>query len=196
MKLINSQENLTKKELLKEIQKLKEKIISLEKDKKDIIINEQKIKRLNRIYTILSKINELIVRTRNKKELLTKACKIAVEDGLFRMVWIGFVDKKTQKVKPFTYWGYNDGYLDSINISIKNIPTGQGPTGTSIRNGKPCIFNNLISNPKMKLWLEEALKRGYKSTGAFPLKVNKEVVGSLTLHASEPDFFNEEEIKL
>lgn len=196
MKLMNSQENLTKKELLKEVQKLKEKIILLEKDKENIIINEQKIKRLNRIYNILSKINELIVRTHNKKELLTKTCKIAVEDGLFRMAWIGFVDKKTKKVKPFTYWGYNDGYLDSINISIKNIPTGQGPTGTSIRDGKPCIFNNLISNPKMKLWLEEALKRGYKSTGAFPLKVNKEVVGSLTLHASEPDFFNEEEIKL
>ena len=196
MKIINSKEILTKNELIKEIEKLKEKIILLEKDKENIIINEQKIKRLNRIYTILSKINELIVRTHNKKELLTKACKIAVEDGLFRMAWIGFVDKKTQRVKPFTYWGYNDGYLDSINISVKDIPTGKGPTGTSIREGKPCIFNNLISNPKMKLWLSEALKRGYKSTGAFPLKINKEVVGSLTLHASEPDFFNEEEIKL
>jgi signal transduction histidine kinase len=196
MKTINSKEILTKNELIKEIEKLKEKIILLEKDKENIIINEQKIKRLNRIYTILSKINELIVRTHNKKELLTKACKIAVEDGLFRMAWIGFVDKKTQRVKPFTYWGYNDGYLDSINISIKDIPTGKGPTGTAIREGKPCIFNNLISNPKMKLWLSEALKRGYKSTGAFPLKINKEVVGSLTLHASEPDFFNEEEIKL
>ncbi|MDI6861388.1 MAG: GAF domain-containing sensor histidine kinase [Caldisericia bacterium] len=196
MKAIDKFENYTKEELLKEINKLTKKIISLEKEKEDLIIDKQRVKRLNRIYTILSKINELIIRTKNKKDLLKNACKIAVEDGLFKMVWVGFIDKKTKLVKPYTYWGYNKGYLESIIISAKDIPEGQGPTGTCIREGKPCIFNNLLSNPKMKIWINKALKRGYRSTGAFPIKINGQTIGAFTFHASEPDFFNEEEIKL
>ncbi|TMH91819.1 MAG: PAS domain S-box protein, partial [Betaproteobacteria bacterium] len=42
---------------------------------------EDKIRRLNRVYAVLSGINALIVRVRDRNELFQGACRIAVEDG-------------------------------------------------------------------------------------------------------------------
>ncbi|TMI01192.1 MAG: PAS domain S-box protein, partial [Betaproteobacteria bacterium] len=53
---------------------------------------EEKIRRLNRVYAVLSGINALIVRARDREELLREACGLAVEAGKFRMAWIGLVD--------------------------------------------------------------------------------------------------------
>ena len=46
---------------------------------------EISIKRLNRVYAVLSGINSLIVRVRDRDELFREACRIAVEEGGFRM---------------------------------------------------------------------------------------------------------------
>jgi PAS domain S-box-containing protein len=48
----------------------------------------------------------------------------------------------------------------------------------------------------MELWREQALARGYRSSGAFPLRVGKKVVGALCLYAERPGFFSAEEIAL
>lgn len=46
---------------------------------------EHKIKRLNRVYAVLSGISTLLVRMRSRQELFTQSCDIAVRHGQFRM---------------------------------------------------------------------------------------------------------------
>src|SRR5256885_8267646 len=45
---------------------------------------EEKIHRLTRVYAVLSGINALIVRVRDRDELFREACRIAVEAGQFK----------------------------------------------------------------------------------------------------------------
>ena len=61
------------------------------------------------MYAVLSHINQTIVRIREREELFREACRIAVEDGLFRMAWIGLVDPDTRLVKPLADWGMEEG---------------------------------------------------------------------------------------
>ena len=56
---------------------------------------EARLIRLNRLYSVLSKINEAIVRIRDREKLFKEACRIVVEDGNFLMSWIGTVDPAT-----------------------------------------------------------------------------------------------------
>ena len=156
---------------------------------------EAKIARLNRLYTVLSKANEAMWRIREPKKLYEETCRIAVEDGLFRMAWIGRTEPHTHLVKPIAYWGFEDGYLDSVTISAEDIPEGRGPTGTAIREGRHDICNN-FDDPRARIWRLEALKRDYHSYAAFPLKIGTRVIGVLTLYAKERDFFDDEEIQL
>ena len=61
---------------------------------------EAKILRLNRVYAVLSGINALIVRTRERGELFREACHIAVEHGHFKMAWLGVVDLDAKMIVP------------------------------------------------------------------------------------------------
>ena len=157
---------------------------------------EAKITRLNRLYTVLSKINEAMWRVREPKKLYEEACRIAVEDGLFRMAWIGKAEPDTHLVKPVAYWGFEEGYLDSITISVKDIPEGRGPTGTALREGRYVICNDYEHDPRLQIWRAEALKRGYRSSAAFPLKIGTRTIGALSLYADEQHFFDDEQILL
>lgn len=50
---------------------------------------ESPIHKLNRIYAVLSTINQAIVRIHDTKGLLEEVCRITIEYGKFQMIWIG-----------------------------------------------------------------------------------------------------------
>ena len=158
---------------------------------------EEKTKRISRLYYLLSQINQLIMHTDNIDKLFREVCRFIVEEGGYRMCWIGLVDKTTKTVKPVVWWGYVDGYLDNIKISIdSDIPEGRGISGEIIRSGKYFVCNDIENASYMEPWKKEALKRNYRATAGFPLRMGMEVIGVLRVYASEVDFFTEEEIKL
>jgi PAS domain S-box-containing protein len=154
------------------------------------------IKNLNRIYAVLSNINQTIIRVRDPQELFQTACRIAVEDGGFRMAWIGLVDKASGEVTQAASAGIDDGYLAKLCIVLGNTPFDQGPTGSAIREGRYCVANDIEHDAHMAPWRDEALQRGYRSSAAFPLIVFDTVRGAISFYADEPHFFNANEIRL
>ncbi len=61
---------------------------------------EEDISRLNRLYSVLSKVNETIIRINDTEQLYQEVCRIAVEDGGFKMAWIGLTDPATNGSSP------------------------------------------------------------------------------------------------
>ncbi|MFH6971577.1 PAS domain S-box protein [Flavobacterium petrolei] len=158
---------------------------------------DQKLIKANRLYLFISQINQMIVRTTDEKTLFEEACKIAVDLGKFRMVWIGTVDKKTKKLIPEMIAGENNGYLSIIKtISIEDIPEGRGPAGTAMREARYVICNDIENDPMMQPWRKEALSRGYLSSMAVPIKKSGKVIGVFSFYANEKNFFDAEEIAL
>ena len=72
------------------------------------------ISRVNRLYAVLGKVNEAIIRIRAQQELFEAACKIAVVDGGFALAWIGFVEPETQRIRVSARYGRDEGYLDAV----------------------------------------------------------------------------------
>jgi sigma-B regulation protein RsbU (phosphoserine phosphatase) len=92
--------------------------------------------------------------------------------------------------------GFEEGYLDTLNITWADTERGRGPTGTCIRTGTTQVVNNIATDPKMIPWRTEALKRGYASSIAIPLFVDPAVFGALSIYAEEPEEFGPEEVTL
>lgn len=168
----------------------------LAKDVTEQMRAERKILRLNRVYSLLSKINETIVRARDKQLLFEDVCRIAVELGGFEMAWIGIVGPDSDAVKPVAHCGDSEGHLEDIGISMGGDEHGADPTGSAIREGKYFVCNDIARDERMVPWREEAIKRGYMSSVAFPLKKGDAVIGALSLYAGTSGFFTEEEIHL
>ena len=157
---------------------------------------EEHIVKLNRMLHVLSDINQAIVRLRGGQALYQEACHIAVDEGNFSMAWIGFVDPETKDISPVTWAGSVGDYLDKLKINVGDDARGYGPTGTSLREGQHKICNDIEHEEWMKPWRPDALKLGYRSSAAFPLQTFGAVSGVFTVYASEPGFFDEEEIRL
>ncbi len=158
---------------------------------------EENILRVNRLKSVISNINQAIVKEKNKEKLLKKVTNIAIVSGKFQMAWIGLIDEETETVKPYIIDGFEDGYLSVIKqISVKNVSEGRGPTGTAIREGKPFICNDIENDPRMAIWKNEALKRNYRSSIALPIRQFGNIFGAFALYSSIPNFFNTEEIVL
>jgi PAS domain S-box-containing protein len=157
---------------------------------------EDKIKKANRVYAVLSNVNQTIVRVKDKQTLFNEACKIAVDDGKFRMAWIGLVDEQTNKVKSVSSSGFEDDYLKTINLDLSVERYSKGPTGRAITTGVHCVANDIENDPEMIPWRENALRQGYKSSAAFPIKVFGKTTGAFMLYSDEQFFFDEAEVKL
>jgi CheY-like chemotaxis protein len=150
---------------------------------------------LSRLNAVLSSTNRAVIRIRDRQALFDEACRIAVEEGKFLMAWIGMVDQATRKVNPVAAW-YEEGYLGNLSVSVDNIPQGMGLTGTSIREGRPVISNDIASDPLMAHYCEEAAKRGYRSSAAIPLHCGADIIGTMRFYSREKGFFNAQEIQL
>ena len=162
----------------------------------DHIEKEEKVERLTRVYAVLSGINAAIVRIRDRQELFQEACRIAIEDGRFRMAWLGIVDREANIVKPVASAGEVRGFFDSAPMAVmENKPGGHGLAGRAVRDMKPVISNDVTNDPQ-RLMRKELDERGINSLAVIPLIVGGEAVGVLSLYAVDVGFFDEEEMRL
>jgi len=157
---------------------------------------EEKLTYLARLYSLLSQINQAVVRTTNLDELLQKICQVAVDYGQFRMAWIGISNEDEGEVMPVASAGYVDGYLDVISINRKVEPSSQGPVSRAFNEGDIATCSDIRTDKRMFPWREEALKRGYLSLASVPLKLKDRIYGTLNLYTSENDFFSLDELRL
>ncbi len=158
--------------------------------------SEEKLARLNRTLQTLYQCNQALVRATEEYELLRAICRILVEVGGLRMAWVGYREFDANKtVRPVAHAGYEAGYLEQIDISWGDSDRGHGPMGTAIRTGVTCWNRNILTDPKMALWRDEALRRHYISSISVPLMGHGEAFGALALYADEADAFTESAIE-
>lgn len=184
----------------KHISRLPNTILSVLETKRIRLENEKAQKdlaKMNRVYAVISQINQMIVRVREPEKLFREACNIAIQFGNFRMAWIGLIDEESQSLKPFCWSGYEVDFLTQIkSIQLDQSPEGKGSGGTAIRNGKYVVCNDLENDPIFEPWKEEALKRDYRSLISLPIKRNKIVIGTFNIYSDETKFFDPQEIIL
>jgi PAS domain S-box-containing protein len=172
------------------------KMVGLVQDITDRHESEVRLKRLNRLYSVLSKINETIVRTADERVLCESTCRIAVEQGQLKMAWVGEIDPKTNSFLPFASVGIDDEYLEFLKVSTAGGAWRGGPAGRTLRENCPAVSHDIASDPCMMTWREHLLKRGCRSVATLPLALGENRRGLVTFYAAEPNFFNQDEVTL
>jgi diguanylate cyclase (GGDEF)-like protein len=158
---------------------------------------ERKLKRLNRVYAVLSQINALVVRVQNREELFWETCRIAVEAGTFRMAWIGVINSDTLEGKVVAWYGGEKSYVDNIRLTARDgTPDSERPACRALRLSRPIICNDIASDLSLAALRDELLGRGHKSVGCFPVTVAGRPEAVLALFAGESNAFDDEEAQL
>ncbi|MDH5510816.1 MAG: PAS domain S-box protein [Nitrospinota bacterium] len=158
---------------------------------------QRSLQRANRALRALNAVNHELIEAGSESSFLNKICSIMVEVGGYRMAWIGAkMNNEKKTVNPVAKVGFGSDYLDVITVTWADETSGRGPTGTSIRTLSPVVNRDSSSDSGFAPWREEALKRGFASSGAFPIIVEEVSWGALMVYSSERDAFDQEEVDL
>ncbi len=158
---------------------------------------EEELNKLNKMFKALSDNNQALMRVSDESEYLEDVCRIVVRNCGYKMAWIGFAEfDELKTVRPVAQAGFEKGYLKTVDITWADTERGRGPTGTSIRSGRPAICKDILNDPDFAPWRPEALKRGYASSISLPLSADGKPFGAIMLYSTRPDPFSEREVKL
>ncbi len=154
-------------------------------------------KDLNRAFETLKEGNYALVRSHTEKTLLNNMCRVIVELGGYPFAWIGFPENgRYKKVRPVVYAGDEKGYLSSVELTWSRLKTNKDPVGRAIQTGEVSVEKNLAKKNGFTPWKTEALKRGFLSTVAFPLRQEDRTLGAVNIFSSDPMGFGEKELVL
>ncbi len=159
--------------------------------------SEEKLNQLNRALRTLSECNQVLVRATEESALVHDICRIIVEYGGYHSVWIGFAEQDEAKtVRPVAQFGFQEGYLESLQIAWSDTEQGRGPVGTVIRTGQSYISQNILTDKIYAPWLDAGTQRGYASSISLPLIVDDKPLGALNIYSVQAHAFNEDEVRL
>ena len=159
--------------------------------------SEQRLRRLNRTYAVLSECGQTIVRAETEEELLEEFCRNLIIVGGYRFAWIGKAEQDSERrVKSLSWSGEEQGYLETANIRWDDSSRGRGPVGVAVLTGKPVIVRDIEQDDGFAPWREAAMERGYRSMIAMPLQASDGFSGVLSLYADERDAFDDEETEV
>ncbi|BAK77301.1 diguanylate cyclase/phosphodiesterase [Pseudogulbenkiania sp. NH8B] len=151
--------------------------------------------RLCRALRTLSAGNRALARAPDEQTLLQDMCNAIVEQGGYRMAWIGYIEHdEHQTIRPMAHAGVEDGFLQLLDLTWSEQSTT--PSGLAIRTGQPQVGHDVLNDPALAILFEEQKRRGYAAASAYPLVIDGEIGGNLSIVAGEYNAFGEEELRV
>jgi hypothetical protein len=188
-------------ELLERTSKLSEVNERLKKEIAEQKKTEQELRRLNKVQKVLSECKLQIIRAGEDPDLMEKVCDALVREGDYSFLWIGLVaddpeNEQNEMVRPACSKGREDGYLETLSVTLEDTALDPNPVSETLRTGKAYIEKDLFNSYNNTPWRAEATKRGFASTVCLPLGTADATFGVINIFAQEPAAFNDSEVSM
>ncbi len=171
-------------------------VLGVSRDATARVRAERAVERTQLTLLMLTRCSEAILRASTEEELFADVCRVIVETGGYRMCWVGVAENDERKtVRPVASAGSDDGYLATLDLVWADVPAGQGPTGTAIREGRVVVGHYLASEGELSPWRSEALQRGFASAMALPISFEGETVGALSMYSGDVEPIGDVELR-
>jgi diguanylate cyclase (GGDEF)-like protein len=153
---------------------------------------EDNLRRLDRLYAMISGITALGVRVRDREDLFSNSCRIAVEHGEFEMAWIALVNCNEGRIVPMAWAGVDEPAMAAIKDLFRtNEGTLEGSTlaAQAIREKRAVISNN-VGNDESLIFGKMHLASGVRSIAVLPLIASDKAIGVFALYTKKLEYFD------
>jgi len=153
---------------------------------------EDRLKRLNRLYAMVTGISTSMVRVRDRADLFNRSCQTAVEHGEFELAWIAVIDPNENRIVPVAWAPHDEPVMAAIKghfSSSEGTLQGRTLAARAIRERAPTVSND-VQNDESLIFGKMHAQSGVRSLAVFPLMVSDNPIGVLALYTSKPEFFD------
>jgi diguanylate cyclase (GGDEF)-like protein len=158
---------------------------------------QAQLARLDRVLRMLSGINALVVRIRDRKELLQETCRLAVSVGRYATAIISAQAPGAPDIQPIAWSGVDDNTTNALRKTIgEHGKHSAGIVNRVIRTGTPYVCNDTSQLEAPEPFKEVVRQAGLMSIVALPLMVDNTAMGTIVLTARESGAVSEEELRM
>ncbi|MBF0381155.1 MAG: PAS domain S-box protein [Magnetococcales bacterium] len=173
------------------------KYIGVQEDMTERKLAEKKLAQNNRALKARFLLSEVFTTAKNEKSAIEELCQVLVDEAGYGLCWIGMVDEQNgNSVVPVAQYGFEQGYLDSLQLTLDKNDNEQGTTATVVRTGQTSIIQHINDNPGFIPWKKSSKYNGLASSIAIPIKNIDKTFAVLNLYSKELDTFDDSEIVL
>jgi PAS domain S-box-containing protein len=163
-------------------------------------VANERIRRLNRVYAVLSHINHAIVRERSLSEVFAQTCRIAVDQGGFSAAWVALAPETAGRPLTIAADAGDPGHAAALRTAVADPAFASSAPVRAIAEGRLVIANGnetdahqLSESPPLAAL---AAQHGYRAVACFPLRAGDAVRGVLVLTSPDPAWFDADEVRL
>ena len=164
-------------------------------------IATERIRRLNRVYAVLSNINHVIVRERNLATVFERTCRIAVEQGGFSAAWIALKPDRPEAPLSIAADAGEPAHGQALRAAVTDPAFATGAPARALAEGRLVIANGdgaggcrLADCPPHAAL---ASAHGYRAVACFPLRSGDDAIGGvLVLSSPDAAWFDADEVRL
>ncbi|MEO6079740.1 MAG: EAL domain-containing protein [Steroidobacteraceae bacterium] len=158
---------------------------------------EAHIARLNRVLRMQSGINGLVLRIRDRTELLQETCRLAVAAGGYAAAVAASRVPGNASIQPMAWSGVSDELTEQLRAYVAESVTRETSViAKVVRSGKEFVCNNTANTAATATFDSVMLNSGLLSVVALPLMVDGAVIALLVLTARDSDVVVEEELQM
>ena len=172
------------------------RVITFIRDTTEQVARNREIQRMTRLYAAMGEVGQAIARSVSPEDLFARVARVMVQSGGFAMAWVGWEEPQTHRVTVAARFGDEDDLLSSVEVRTDESPGGRGAMGTAIRQGRPCVVNDILEAPGVVPWQSALALSGFVATAAFPIRLAGQVKGALAVYAREKGIFGAHEVTL
>ena len=159
---------------------------------------DKELRLLNRLYAVLSQVNQVMARADDRDMFLSQVCRIAIEHGGFKLAWIVWREKSgARQFSLAACAGEPDEYVNSMSGRYDESADFHDPIALAIQAKRRVVCNNLAVDQRLTPWgggVAEAA--GIRSAASFPIRRGGVICGVLTVCGGESSLFGEREVAL
>ena len=156
---------------------------------------EAQIARLNRVLRMLSGVNTLVLRIRDRTEVMRETCRLATSAGGYSAaIAVGKV-AGAGLMQPMAWAGDDTRMTDDLRAYIASSTAREDSLlGTVIATGQEFVCNNTVAMHSTGALDALMVNAGVRSVVALPLVVDGVTVGLLVLAARDSEVVGDEEL--
>ncbi|MFO0934210.1 MAG: PAS domain S-box protein [Planctomycetota bacterium] len=155
--------------------------------------DEDRLHAVNRLLRMRSALSQGLSVATDRGTVLATTCRIAAEQGGFRLAWIG-EPAPDGRVVPVEVAGGARAHVGALASRWDGAPAGRGPAGRALAERRTVVCAEVATDPACAGWVDAARAAGVRSTAAVPVgaAAGTTAAAVLVLHATEPSAFDGE----
>lgn len=151
----------------------------------------RRLSQLNRINGFIREIDQALVGAESREKIETAVCERLTDDDRFAFAWIGETTPLNRTLRPRTWAGNEQGYLDSVQLEFDQNAEVVEPSIEAADEREARLVSNVADLLRSGQWCKEAVSREFQSVLSIPLTYDDVLFGTLSVYAGQPDAFDE-----